>query len=180
MVQYGAAGTGLANGRSDVAAAPNVIHQTARCSFGATKPRHPAQPRSSINLRQWHSPDYENNGFGKRKTLIGHPCGKDWCRESGTNTDGCAGCRSFCPPPPLLLLFLLLLCEDPSVPRRRCTQEAEGCVRRKPVLVTLWSRSLHPRAALTGRPDWAPHVVGQPSNLMHFTEIGYVNVLSVV
>lgn len=138
MVQYGAAGTGLANGRSDVVAAPNVIHQTARCSFGATKPRHPAQPRSSINLRQWHSPDYENNRFGKRKTLIGHPCGKDWCRESGTNTDGCARCRSFFPP-----LLLLLLCEDPSAPRRRCTQEAEGCVRREPVPVTLWSRSLH-------------------------------------
>lgn len=104
MVQYGAAGTGLANGRSDVVAAPNVIHQTARCSFGAPKPRHPAQPPSSINLRQWHSPDYENNRFGKRKTLIGHPCGKDWCRESGTNTDGCARCRS--PPPPLFFFFL--------------------------------------------------------------------------
>lgn len=31
----------------------------------------------------------------KRKTLIGHPCGKDWCRESGTNTDGCARCCRF-------------------------------------------------------------------------------------
>lgn len=42
----------------------------------------------------------------KRKTLIGHPCGKDWCRESGTNTDGCARCRSFFFFfPPLLFLF---------------------------------------------------------------------------
>lgn len=37
----------------------------------------------------------------KRKTLMGHPCGKDWCRESGTNTDGCARCCSF-------FFFLLL------------------------------------------------------------------------
>lgn len=135
MVQYGAVGTGLANGRSDVVAAPNVIHQTARCSFGAPKPRHPAQSRSSINLRQWHSPDYENNRFRKRKTLIGHPCGEDWCRESGTNTDGCARCCS--------VFLVFFLCEDPSAPRCRCTRDAEGCVRRKPVPVTPRSHSLH-------------------------------------
>lgn len=127
MVQYGAAGTGLANGRSDVVAAPNVIHQTARCSFGATKPRHPAQPPSSINLRQWHSPDYENNRFGKRKTLIGHPCGKDWCRESGTNTDGCARCRSFFSPSSSSPLWRSICAEAPLHTGSRGLRQERTC-----------------------------------------------------
>lgn len=132
--------TGLANGTSDVVAAPNVIHQTARCSPGAREPHQPAQPRSSINPRQRHSPDYENNRFGgKRKPLIGRRCGKDWCRESGTNTDGCARCCGSS-----LFFFFPSLCEDPSASRRCCTREARGCVRRKPASPPLWSRSLSP------------------------------------
>ena len=45
---------------------PNVIHQAARCSLGASRLCHLAHARSSVSPRQRQPPpDYGNNRFGK-------------------------------------------------------------------------------------------------------------------
>lgn len=116
-------------------------------------------------MRRWHSPDYENNRFGKRKTLIGHVCVEKIGVRSVSQIRMSARDAT-----------VFLFSEDQSAQRCCCTWKAEGCIRRS-LCLTLWSRLLHSWAPLIGHADYALHVLWQWMNLMYFTKIYYNNVL---